>query len=273
MEREVILSTFLFYKERLKIEHLEFIKKAGFDAVEVFNYREHFDWRDASYIAGILNGFKKLGLRVHSFHAPWDPVFHYDIASRNQKIREKTLVEVFFLLKLLSNFGGKYFIIHPGVLENDGCEFSEDYITNAINSLKVIIVYARELGIEVLIENPQPPELGSCVNELEVIFNSLKDYRPKFCFDIGHAFISQDGIDKFIALGRCPLELHISDNHGERDEHLLPGEGRLPVEDVMDKLKKQFGEEFFKTVFNFEIGRNPGFEKLSRLVKLPFISK
>ncbi len=267
MGRSVILSTFLFYREKLTPEHLEFIKKAGFDAVEIFSYRAHFDWRNPAYIALISGAFRKIGLRVHSFHAPWDPEIRYDIASLNQKGREKTLTEIFFLVKLLSNMGGKYFIVHPGATEDPG-GVSEEYIANSVASLKVMIIYARELGIEVLIENPPPPELGSTAESLGKIFDDLKDYRPNFCFDIGHAFISNDGIDGFLALDKSPLELHISDNHGKSDEHLLPGEAALDLGTTITKLKARFGSEFDRTTYNFEIGRNPGFDKLVGLKNL-----
>ncbi len=267
MERSIILSTFLFYKERLMPEHLEFIKRSGFKAVEVFSYRAHFDWRDTSYVALISGAFRKLGLRVHSFHAPWDPDVDYDIAALNQKNREKTLTEIFFLIKLLSNLGGKYFVVHPGTILEAG-RFTEEYIANSIGSLKIMIVYARELGVEVLVENPPPPELGSSVEIMRRIFNGLKDYRPSFCFDIGHAFISSDGIDGFLTIDKSPLELHISDNHGEKDEHLLPGEANLNLKATIEGLKKRFGDEFEKTTYNFEIGRNPGLERLVALRRL-----
>ena len=36
----------------------------------------------------------------------------------------------------------------------------------------------------------------------------------------------------------APLSLHIQDNHGQRDDHLLPGDGAIDWDDVTAVLKE-----------------------------------
>ena len=52
-------------------------------------------------------------------------------------------------------------------------------------------------------------------------------------------------------VGRHLITLHLHDNHGERDEHLLPGQGAIDWVDVMQALRDiDYGGEFM-----YEIGR------------------
>jgi sugar phosphate isomerase/epimerase len=86
----------------------------------------------------------------------------------------------------------------------------------------------------------------------------------RFNFDVGHANLSESPAEERVAKCFAPLKelvvsLHLHDNHGDKDEHLLPyegsidwgatvpllksacdGDGALPV--VLE-LKEKFGPE------------------------------
>jgi sugar phosphate isomerase/epimerase len=85
-----------------------------------------------------------------------------------------------------------------------------------------------------------------------VIETHLKGLR--FCFDIGHAHIESGVAAGFEAMRDRVVTTHIHDNHGEKDEHLLPGDGTIdwdeayglfaaaPVElPIVLELKEQTG--------------------------------
>ena len=58
----------------------------------------------------------------------------------------------------------------------------------------------------------------------------------KFCFDTGHAHLA-DGIHKSLELMRERIATtHVHDNHGEKDEHLLPFEGTIDWEETLPAL-------------------------------------
>src|SRR5258708_34481731 len=64
------ISTHLFHDERLRLEHLALIAGHGFDSVEVFATRSHFDYHDPAAIAQLAGWLKETGLRLHGVHAP-----------------------------------------------------------------------------------------------------------------------------------------------------------------------------------------------------------
>jgi len=64
------VSTHLFHETRLGREQLADIAGHGFEAVEVFATRAHFDYHDARAIAELGEWLSDLQLAFHSMHAP-----------------------------------------------------------------------------------------------------------------------------------------------------------------------------------------------------------
>src|SRR5260370_19648642 len=64
------ISTHLYHEQRLSREHLAEIAAHGFEAVEVFATRSHFDYHDTAAIAELASWLEETGLRLHGIHAP-----------------------------------------------------------------------------------------------------------------------------------------------------------------------------------------------------------
>jgi len=69
-DRRFGLSTHLFHDHRLTRDHLALVAKHGFDAVEVFATRTHFDYRDENAVAQLGGWLRETRLELHSVHAP-----------------------------------------------------------------------------------------------------------------------------------------------------------------------------------------------------------
>ena len=61
---------------------------------------------------------------------------------------------------------------------------------------------------------------------------------PNFgiCWDTGHANMEGAQYDEILALGDALAAIHFNDNHGTRDEHLIPLMGFMNVDEVMHAL-------------------------------------
>src|SRR5436189_3569756 len=64
------LSTHLYVADRLERDHLVEIAAHGFDAVEIFAVRDHFDYRDRRAAVALAEWLDDTRLRLHSIHAP-----------------------------------------------------------------------------------------------------------------------------------------------------------------------------------------------------------
>src|SRR3989337_614628 len=64
------ISTHLYHDVRLDRAHLAEIAGYGFEAVELFATRSHFDYHDAAAIARLKQWLAETGLALHGIHAP-----------------------------------------------------------------------------------------------------------------------------------------------------------------------------------------------------------
>src|SRR3954471_14206349 len=64
------ISTHLYHDLRLERAHLVEIAGYGFEAIELFATRTHFDYHDEAAIAALAEWLSETGLALHSVHAP-----------------------------------------------------------------------------------------------------------------------------------------------------------------------------------------------------------
>ena len=94
-----------------------------------------------------------------------------------------------------------------------------------------IIKRAEELGVVVALENTVWP------GYIEFILDNIKSDNLAVCYDSGHAhthFKDVYPFDKFKNKIKC---LHLHDNDGLSDQHLLPFDGTIDWQNVCEELK------------------------------------
>ena len=64
------ISTHLYHDQRLSREHLAQVAAYGFEAVELFATRSHFDYRDPHATDQLGEWLRETGLVLHGIHAP-----------------------------------------------------------------------------------------------------------------------------------------------------------------------------------------------------------
>ena len=64
------VSTHLYHGQRLTREHLLEIAAHGFEPVELFATRTHFDYHNPAAVADLQQWLAEAGLELHSVHAP-----------------------------------------------------------------------------------------------------------------------------------------------------------------------------------------------------------
>jgi sugar phosphate isomerase/epimerase len=95
------VSTHLYHDRRLEREHLAQVAGHGFEAIELFATRSHFDYRDNGAVDRLKQWLAETGLTLDSVHAPitdlfesgdrWTPTYSNaasDRASREAAVRE-----------------------------------------------------------------------------------------------------------------------------------------------------------------------------------------
>ena len=77
-KRQFGLSTHLYHSYRLTREHLLEMASFGFDTVELFATRTHFDYHNPATVADLQQWLAEAGLELHAVHAPIGESFTAD---------------------------------------------------------------------------------------------------------------------------------------------------------------------------------------------------
>lgn len=173
------------------------------------------------------------------------PIFEVNIAAFQQGIREESIKSQNKAIDLCATLGGSIVIMHCGEYSYDSGPnatrenhpLMKRQWNNNIESLKTINDYAVNKGITVCLENLSFNRIiDKSIEDLLEIQSEVGE-SLKFTFDIGHARLNgniQDGITK---LGKSIRHIHLTDNFGEKDDHLPPGDGNIDYSDCTEFLK------------------------------------
>jgi sugar phosphate isomerase/epimerase len=236
------VSTHLYHDQRLSQEHLAQIAEYGFEAVEVFATRSHFDYHDAGTIAQLGNWLRDTGLALHGIHAPitdrlspgdkWGDVISNAVTDNAR--RQAAVKEAHAALEIARRIPAEVFVVHLGTPAVQG---GENNRTAALRSLEEICRLAEPIGIRVAIEViPNPLSDGpSLVTLLE---RDLETPRTGICLDVGHAFLMGDVADTIEAVAEHLITTHLHDNAGKTDDHLVPFDGRINWDIALMTLQK-----------------------------------
>src|SRR5579864_3541072 len=228
------LSTSLFVGHRLTTVWLDRIWDAGIPLVEIFCAKQHLDYHDHAQIRELGHWFRDAQLKLHSLHSP---MYNDDVWGRSGpdavinitepvKIKRlQMLDEIKRALDVVDHVPFKYLIQHLGVKDE---EYDERKIDAAFSSLEEITLFAKQRGVEVLLENT-PNALSSA--ERLLMFFEITHMNLNVCFDTGHANMNE-GIDTAFRMLKSRIRsTHVHDNNGKDDSHLFPLIG-VPPKDV-----------------------------------------
>lgn len=91
---------------------------------------------------------------------------------------------------------------------------------------------AERLGVTIALENLRYPQY------LDHVFAAIASDRLRFCYDSGHENCRCPDRDLLAQYGGKLAALHLHDNDGSDDQHLLPFDGTVPWARVAAHLKR-----------------------------------
>jgi sugar phosphate isomerase/epimerase len=238
------LSTHILVNHRLTTVWLERIWDAGIPLVEFFCARQHLDYHNRAQISELGYWFRDSQLKLHSLHSPLHndesggvsgPQSVINITEPVKSKRIPMLDEIKRALDIAEVVPFRYLIQHLGV---PGQEYDERSIDSAFTSLEEISLFARQRGVEVLLENI-PNALSSA--ERLLMFLGITHLPLNICFDTGHAHLNEGVESAYRMLKSHIRSLHVHDNGGKEDEHLFPfsAEGSVDWPCAMHVLRSQ----------------------------------
>lgn len=219
------LSTHLLVNHRLNTVWLERIWKTGIPAVEIFCARQHLDYHNRVQVQELAHWFKDSPMQLFSLHSPmysddcWGRTGPNATITITEPVKAKRIPmvdEIKRALEIAEYLPFRYLIQHIGV---SGEEYDERKVEAAFTALDELRVFARQRGVEILIENI-PNKLSTAERLMQ--FLEITHLDLHFCFDTGHANIAGSVESEYQIMRSRIRSTHIHDNNGVADEHLYP---------------------------------------------------
>jgi sugar phosphate isomerase/epimerase len=238
------VSTHLFHEHRLTRDHLVHIAAHGFDAVELFATRAHFDYRSEAAIAELAEWLSDTRLRLHSVHAPiverlkdgkW--IGPFSNASSDEQRRKAAVAETKAALALAVQIPFQYLVLHLGVPTNQQTTASDNHVDAAHRSVEEIAEAAARSNVRVAVE-VMPNALSGAETLATLVEDRLDGLDVGVCLDYGHAHIMGDLGEAIEALSGHLWTTHVHDNDGKRDDHLAPYLGTIDWDAAMMETQK-----------------------------------
>lgn len=236
-----VLSTYRYVHHPLGPTLLAEISQAGIPAIEIFCASGHFNYRSQQAVLELAAALQEHHLKVHSLHSPTerdmasgrDSGVPISISNTERVRRQDAVDEVKRALEVAERVPFEYLVQHMGQGRDaaDPKKFEA-----AFNSLEHLVIFAKQRGVTIALENT-PNELGS-PESLQQFIKETHLNGLKLCFDIGHAHIDSSVSTSFEAMRDRIVTTHVHDNHGEKDEHLLPYEGSIDWDEALDLFSR-----------------------------------
>ena len=177
------------------------------------------------------------GLVVSQAHAPWrHPI--QDATPEGRAFWLEAMKKSIFGTHVL---GAHRFIVHPLMPYFDKADHPEEVLSLNEAFFAELADYAKQYDVNVCVENlPFPLYPLTTVEQVCEIVDKLARENLKVCLDTGHAaiFFGSNVGDAVRYIGNRLEAVHIHDNMGKEDEHLIPGDGIIDWDGFAAALKE-----------------------------------
>ncbi len=195
------VSTHLYHDQRLDREHLVEIAAHGFECVELFATRSHFDYHDSVAVRSLAEWLDdtrldvELGscadLRQFRPDGAWGEAFSNAIADETQ--RRRTLAEAEAALAVSQTIPFRHLVVHLGVPDAVGHGLVGQQPRGSAQKHRGAASRSAERGRRAAGLGGHPQPAVDARNALvSFIENDLEGARVGICMDVGHAHLMGD---------------------------------------------------------------------------------
>ncbi len=171
----------------------------------------------------------------YSIHAPYADT---NLSADDDLIREWILKRIRATIRFASELDARCVVVHPGwTTATDRFMKGRAWELN-LRSLRWLLRYAEEYGVDMLIENvPGPtPYLLVSAEDFQLFYDEMEQPMG-MVLDVAHANLNGEIAEFTRRFGDEIRHVHVSDNDGDTDQHLPIGDGGIDWGRVMNLLR------------------------------------
>jgi sugar phosphate isomerase/epimerase len=243
-KRQFGVSTHLYHSQQLSRDHLLEIAAHGFEAVEVFATRTHFDYHNPNAVADLQQWLAEAGLVLSSVHAPITESYtsgrwgrSLSVASPDDNERLAAVAETERSMHIARRIPVPVLVLHLGVPRTQEAPGGGNARSAARRSVEELQRAAQPLGVKIAVE-VLPNEISGAGSLTHFVENDLDGVDAGICLDFGHAHMDGDVVDAVEAVSEHLVATHIHDNRGRSDEHLVPFDGTIDWAAALTAVQK-----------------------------------
>jgi sugar phosphate isomerase/epimerase len=238
------VSTHLYHGHRLTRDHLLTIGAHGFERVEVFATRTHFDYHNPAAVADLQQWLAEAQLELHAVHAPiaesltggrWGPAL--TLASADPDARARALNEAERALQIARRIPFGVLVTHLGIPRSQQPTPADNSRDGARRSIEALQRLSEPLGVRVAVE-VIPNELSRAASLVHFVEHVIESAGVGICLDFGHAHMDGDVVDAIETVSEHLIATHVHDNRGRTDDHLVPFEGSIDWPSAITAIQK-----------------------------------
>ena len=237
------ISSHLYHDRQLSQEHLAEIASHGFEVVELFATRSHFDYHDPTAIASLRRWLDATGVSLHGIHAPIAEsaaggrfTGAYSVAAKDNAARAAAVREVDAALAIAREIECEVLVLHLGLTDAQPGA-GDNSRAAATRSVEEIIRLTEPLKTRVMVE-VIPNSLSSISTLVAMLERDFEGTDAGICMDFGHAHMMGDVPDAIETAAEHLLTTHVHDNRGREDEHLVPYKGTIDWPAALVTMRK-----------------------------------
>ncbi len=243
-------STILYRDRPLNWTLFHEFQQAGIESLELTDYHLDFSYTDLETFTALRLALDDLSLHLNSLHIHLEIFDDYDLATLDAAQRDKTLIAYRQAVDAMEVLGGGILVTHHIQIPEPDEAFHVEKRRAFLDNLHTVAEYAAPRAVSFAIENV-PRGYTRDPARLVGLMNDLGAPNVGVVIDTGHRNIGGDPVEALRTIGEHLITLHLHDNHGEQDEHLLPGRGTVDWSGVVTALE----EIEYPGVFMYELSR------------------
>lgn len=215
-------------------------KEYGYDYIELWGGRPHAYAPDLK--AGDINEVRRLIEKYEMpvlGYTPEHNAYPYNYMIGSEAQRRDAIDYLKLSLEMAKEMGAEFVLTSPA---NGGYLATYDQLWSRLEkNIQELGDYAAKLEIKLVVEALTPYESNffTRANDLVELFRRVDNpYVVGMC-DIVPPFVQHESIMAYFdKLGNKMVHMHIIDGENGSDTHLIPGEGNIPIKEMLYEMKR-----------------------------------
>ncbi|MCL4393655.1 MAG: sugar phosphate isomerase/epimerase [Chloroflexi bacterium] len=235
---KISITSFVYFNYPLAAA-IERIAAAGYDGVDVWGGRPHAYRSDLGpqEIASLKRLLQDRNLGIPSF-IPAQFRYPTSLCSGNETIRQDSMAYIEDSIETAALLGAPIVSVCPG--HSLFGQAKDEAWQRLRASLDVLCTFAAARGLRVALEPADrfETDLVQTVDDALRLVGAVGRDNLGIILDVGHSQVVGEPFAAAVnKLGSALYHVHVDDNMGQRDQHLVPGEGTIDFRSSIAALR------------------------------------